>query len=72
MVGMVLWVYPYLMNGFSHRYQLGESSFIFRGIRSDFFLSRFSMKLLCANRIAPDWGYIVCLNVSHKRDASLI
>ena len=27
---------PYLMNGFSHRYQLGESTFIFRGVRSEF------------------------------------
>ena len=27
---------PYLMNGFSHHYQLGESTFIFRGLRSDF------------------------------------
>ena len=27
----------YLMNGFSHHYHLGESTFIFRGIRSDFF-----------------------------------
>ena len=33
---------PYLKNGFSHRYQLGESTFIFRGVRSDFyFLSYF-------------------------------
>ena len=27
---------PYLTNGFSHRYQMGESTFIFRGVRSDF------------------------------------
>ena len=27
---------PYLTNGFSHYYHLGESTFIFRGIRSDF------------------------------------
>ena len=59
---------PYLMNGFAHRYQLGESTLIFRGVRSDFeFLSHFLMKLLLANRIAPDdsaasiWGYAVCL-----------
>ena len=43
------------MNGFSHRYQLGESTFIFSGVRSDFYLlSHFSMKFLCANRIALD------------------
>ena len=27
---------PYLTNEFSHHYQLGESTFIFRGVRSDF------------------------------------
>ena len=44
-----------MMNGFSHHYQLDESTFIFRGVRSDFyFLSHFSMKFLCAKRIAPD------------------
>ena len=36
---------PYLMNGFSHHYHLGESTFMFRGVRSDLeFLSHFSMK----------------------------
>ena len=29
---------PYLTNGFSHHYQLGESTFIFRGVKSDFLL----------------------------------
>ena len=28
---------PYLTNGFSHHYQLGESTFIVRGVRSDFY-----------------------------------
>ena len=46
---------PYLTNAFSHHYQLGESTFIFRGVRSDFFFSsHISMKFFCANRIAPD------------------
>ena len=27
---------PYLTNVFSHPYQLDESTFIFRGVRSDF------------------------------------
>ena len=27
---------PYLTNGFSHYYHLGESTFIIRGVRSDF------------------------------------
>ena len=63
---------PYLTNGFSHHYQLGESTFIFMGVRSDFyFLSDFSMKFLCANRIAPDGTPLFCLPMSHKRDARL-
>ena len=28
---------PYLMNDFSHHYQLDEFTFIFRGVRSDFY-----------------------------------
>ena len=72
---------PYLTNGFSHHYQLGESTFIFKGARSDFyfFLSHFSMKFLQANRIAPDGTPrsaashlgLFCLPTSHKRDARL-
>ena len=48
---------PYLTNEFSHHYQLGESTFIFRGVtcRCDFyFLSHFSMKFLCTKRIGSD------------------
>ena len=73
---------PYLTNEFSHPYQLGESTFIFRGVtcRCDFkFLSHFSMKFFCANRIAPDgtprsaasYLGLFCLPMSHKRDARL-
>ena len=52
---IIAYVNPYLTNGFSHYYHLGESTFIFRGIRSDFqFLNKFLMKILLANRIAPD------------------
>ena len=29
---------PYLTNGLSHHYQLGESTFIFRGVKCDFYL----------------------------------
>ena len=44
-----------MTNGFSHPYHLGESTFIFRGVRSDLeLLFHFSMKILQANRIAPD------------------
>ena len=69
---------PYLMNGFSHHYQIYESTFIFRGVRSDLeFLFNFSIKFLYANRIAPDGMQrsaashlgICCLPMSHKRNA---
>ena len=69
-----------MTNGFSHRYQLDESTFTFRGAWSDFyFLSHFSMKFLYANRIAPDGTprsaashlELFCLPMSHKRDARL-
>ena len=44
-----------MTNALVHHYQLGESTFIFRGIRSDFsFLFHFFTKFLCVNRIAPD------------------
>ena len=70
----------YLMNGFPHHYQMGESCFIFRSVRNDFhFLSHFSIKFLYANRIAPDGTPhsevshlgLCCLLMSHKRDARL-
>ena len=69
---------PYLTNGFSHHYHLGESTFIFRGVRGDFyFLFYFSMKFLCANRTAPDGTPhdaashqgLFCLPMSHKKAA---
>ena len=38
---------PYLTNGFSHHYHLGESTVIFRGVRSNFsILFNFSIKNL--------------------------
>ena len=70
-----------MTNAFSHHYQLGESNFIFRSVRSNFYvLSHFSMKFLCANRIAPDRTSrsvashmgLLCLPTSHKKDARLI
>ena len=73
-------IYPYLTNGFSHQYQLGESTFISRGVRSEFyFLSNFSMNFRQANRIAPDGPPrsapshlgLFCLPMSHKKDARL-
>ena len=72
---------PYLTNGFAHHRQLDEFTFIFRGVRSDFyFLSHFSMKFLCANRIAQvgtprsaaSHLGLYCLPMYHKRDFRLI
>ena len=69
-----------MTNGLSHPY-LDESIFILRGIRSNFsFLFHFSMKIMSANRLAPDGRprFVVshlglfCLPMSHKKDARLI
>ena len=70
----------YLTNGFSHHYHFGETTLIFRDVRSDFYLlSNFSMKFLEANRIAPDGTPrsaashlgLFCLPMSHKKDVRL-
>ena len=71
---------PYMTNGLSHHYHLGESTLIFRGNTSDFeFLTHCSMKFLYANRLVPDGTPrfaashlgLFCLPMSHKRDARL-
>ena len=71
---------PHVTNGFSRSYHLDESTFIFRGIGSDFsFLFHFSMKIIKANRIALDGTPhfaasqlgLFYLPVSHKKDAIL-
>ena len=74
MLFVLLLLNPYLTNGFSHHHHLGEPTFIFRGVKSDF-----SIKFLQANRIAPDGRQrsaasqlgLCCLPMSHKRDARL-
>ena len=72
---------PLVTNRFSHPYQMGESISIIRGIRGNFsFLFHFSMKILYAYRIAPDGTPsfaasrlgLICLPMSHKKDARLI
>ena len=79
-VAVIAYNNPYLTNGFSHHYQLGESTFILRGVRGDFqFFNNFLMKIHLANRIAPDGTPrsaashlgLFCLPMSHKRDARL-
>ena len=71
---------PYLTNGFSHHYHLGESTFILRDIGNDFpFLNKSLMKILLASRIAPDGTPrsaashlgLFCLPMSRKKDARL-
>ena len=48
---------PFMTNGLSHCYYLGESTVIIRGIRCNFeFLFHCLMKFLYANRIAPFCG----------------
>ena len=65
----------YVMNGLSHPYELDESFFRLKGIRSNFlFLFPFSMKFLSANSVAPDVTPhsaashlgLHCLHMSHK------
>ena len=52
---------PYLTNGFSHNYQMDESTFIFRGVRSDFyfFISFFDVISLCKKN-SPGWDAAFC------------
>ena len=70
-----------MTNGLSHLYHLDESTFIVRGIRSNFsFLFHFSMKIMSANRIAPDGTPRLAathlglfgLPMSHRKDARII
>ena len=71
---------PLVTNGLSHPYHFDESTFIFRGIGSNFsFLFHFSKKIVSANRIVPDETPrfaashlgLFCFSVSHKKDARL-
>ena len=71
---------PFLTNGFSHYYHLGEPTFILRGIRSGVnFSNKFIMKILFAKRIVPDGPPhsaasclgLFCLPMSHKKDTRL-
>ena len=70
---------PYMTNGFSHHYQLGESTFIGVLGVSLISLSHLSMKFPYANRIAPDGTPrsaashlgLFCLPMSHKTNARL-
>ena len=52
---------PYLTNGFSHQYQLDESTFIFCGLSGDFylFISFFDEISLCKHN-SPSWDAAFC------------
>ena len=65
---------------FPFSYQLDESILIFRGFGSNFsFFKFFSMKIMLANRIAPDGTprfvashlELICLPMSPKKDVRL-
>ena len=85
--GCLIWhdltslVNTYVMNRLPHPYHLDESIFFFRSIGSNFScLFHFSMKFMSANRIAPDGTPrfaashlgLLCLHMSHKKDARLV
>ena len=70
-----------MTNGLSHSYHLDESTFIFRGVRSNILFSfHFSMKINLASRIAPDGTPrfatshlgLFCFKMSHKKDTRLV
>ena len=70
-----------MTNGLSNPYHLDESIFIFRSVKRIFsFLFHVSMKIVSANRIAPDGTPrfaashpgIFCLYMCHKKDTRLI
>ena len=52
---------PYLTNGLSHHYQLGDSTFIFRGVRSDFYFSfSFFNEISLCKQNSPRWDAAFC------------
>ena len=69
----------YLTNGFSHHYQLDESTFILRGVKSGFyffyfFLISFFDEIFLCKQDSPRWAShlgLCCLPMYHKRDARL-
>ena len=55
------WFNPYLTNNFSHHYQMGESTFIYRGVRSDFyFFIQFFDEFSLSKQISPRWDAAFC------------
>ena len=65
---------PYVKNGLSHPDHLGESTFIFRGIRCNFsfFFSFFNVIKQLNWRCAASHLGLFCLPMSHKKDTRVI
>ena len=58
---VVLPIYPYLTNRFAHHYQLDESTFIFKGVRIDFyFFISFLDKIALCKQNSPRWDAAFC------------
>ena len=52
---------PYLTNGSSHHYHLGESTFVFRGFRCDFTcLSFYFDEISLSKQNSPRWDASFC------------
>ena len=60
---IILFFNPLLTNGLAHHYQLGELTFIFRDVRSDFFfliLSHFFDEITFSKQNSPRWDAKFC------------
>ena len=57
--GILQSINPYKTNGFSHRYHLGESTFIFGGHRSGFNFFPF-VKFSLSKQNSPRWDAALC------------
>ena len=53
---------PFMTNGFTHHYHLGKYTFIFRGIRSIFFLLfiQFTDENSLSKQYSPRWDATLC------------
>ena len=51
---------PFMTNGFTHHYHLGKSTFIFRGIRSIFFLLFIHYENSLSKQYSPRWDATLC------------
>ena len=61
-IGKWLMFKPYLTNGFSHYYHLSDSTFIFRGVRSDFYFFFYLIfdEISACKQNSPRWDAAFC------------